>query len=317
MAIERLKVEGWEVYRLENREISASIAPALGANIFRLKDKKVGHSILRSPPTLAKLRDEPVLWGTPILFPPNRIRGGAFDFRDKHYKFPINTPDGHHIHGLLLDMQWTFESLSDDGDEMTLTLSFDLFNHSDLAVTFPHHLLFSYEISLLDKRLRSSMTILNKGETVAPIGFGYHTWFSLFGSLLEWKLKLLYNGIWKLDESTIPTGEIVDLEVGALRKDGIALSEQAFDTVFHLGGNSFVSTLEHESGYSIIYSGSKQFKNCIVHSSKEDSKTIAIEPYTWVTNAPNLALPEATTGVIGIEPDKDISFSTVLEINRS
>ncbi len=85
---------------------SAVIVPAIGANCNRFTWKssrgKVWSSFPARPIT-KHLRENPILYGNPILFPfPNRIRDGNFGFAVDACELPINEPERHNaIHGLV------------------------------------------------------------------------------------------------------------------------------------------------------------------------------------------------------------------------
>ena len=88
--------------KLENGGYVAEFRSDLGGNCYRLYHKESGAELLRSPENEEKLFSQMYLYGNPILFPPNRIRDGEFEFEGRKYVFPINEPaTNSHIHGAL------------------------------------------------------------------------------------------------------------------------------------------------------------------------------------------------------------------------
>lgn len=70
----------------------AEFSADIGATCFRLFYKPLNAEILRTPNGESQRNTNVYLFGNPILFPPNRIRGGRFVFRGKEYVLPVNEP---------------------------------------------------------------------------------------------------------------------------------------------------------------------------------------------------------------------------------
>src|SRR5690606_6572710 len=66
-----------------------------------------GTELLRVPESVEAFWQRPALYGTPVLFPPNRIADGRFTYRGREYRFDINEPArGNHIHGFVHKRPW-------------------------------------------------------------------------------------------------------------------------------------------------------------------------------------------------------------------
>jgi aldose 1-epimerase len=85
------------------------------------------------------------------------------------------------------------------------------------------------------------------------------------------------------------------------------------DTVFQIGSNPRLAVLRKE-GLELRYTASELFKHWVIYTKGETDNYICLEPYTWVTNAPNLDLDPEVTGVIGIEPGQSIDMEVKLEL---
>ena len=68
----------------------AEFSSQRGATCFRLFHERSGREILRFPEDEETFFENVFLYGNPVLFPPNRIRGGKFSFRGREYCFPVN-----------------------------------------------------------------------------------------------------------------------------------------------------------------------------------------------------------------------------------
>jgi len=78
----------------------ASVATKRGGSLIRLACPALNAESLRTP--IKGMTDNPFLYGTPLIFPPNRIAGGRFSFEGRVYELPVNEPaTGCFPHGVL------------------------------------------------------------------------------------------------------------------------------------------------------------------------------------------------------------------------
>ena len=92
--------ETMEKIELKAGGYTAWILPERGASCVRLS--RFGAEALRTPEDEDSYRQNEFLWGTPILFPPNRISGGCFEFEGRTYRLPVNEgKTGCFLHGTL------------------------------------------------------------------------------------------------------------------------------------------------------------------------------------------------------------------------
>lgn len=179
-------------HTLYNQDWSCQICPEYGANVISLKHK--GFPILREPASNHALEDSPVLYGMPLLLPPNRTAGGRFCFDQQEYFLPINEPlHNNHLHGFLHSTKFqVIEQLED-----SLTTHF--VNQGDV---FP----FPFEITMTDKLhpegYRRTVTITNTGTSAMPLVLAFHTTFTAPDSF-----SVSIRRCWNTDEHYIPTGE--------------------------------------------------------------------------------------------------------------
>ena len=85
----------------------AKIQPSRGANCLSFKHLPSRICALRTynPDEVTEL-DNPFLYGTPLLFPPNRIKGGKFTYDGREYSLPVNEEaTGCFLHGTLHETQ--------------------------------------------------------------------------------------------------------------------------------------------------------------------------------------------------------------------
>lgn len=311
--ITKKESQGISIIELENEQLSVSLCPALGNNLFKIWDKKRQRNVLRSPTDLQDLLNEPGQYGTPLMMPPNRIRNGSFLFGDQHYQFQINSIAGHHMHGFLRSRPWSTVSTQESPNSDSVSCVFRVSDFPEVFEQFPHPLTIEVTYELTGTRLTQRTTATNLGSTPAPFGYGLHTWFMIDGEPEKWKLTIPCESIWKLDADLIPIGERMPLGQYESIQTGLPLQGINLDTTFQIGNNPRIATLS-TLDYTIKYAASDLFKQWVVFTAGEANQFICLEPYTWVTNAPNLDLSPDLTGFRAIPPSATFSMDVTLEI---
>lgn len=181
-----------QTYSLQNQEWSCTICPNFGSNIISLRHN--GFPILREPESLSALQQSPVLFGFPLLLPPNRTSGGKFVFEGKEYSLPVNEPvRNNHLHGFLHSAP--FEVLSCSETELQTRL----FNQGEY---FPFPFQLTITDQLLPTGLLRSLDIVNTGISAMPLALGFHTTFTQPNSF-----SVSIGNRWEVNDHYIPTGE--------------------------------------------------------------------------------------------------------------
>ena len=112
------------------------IVPEIGGQVISLE--KEGIHALHEPESFEALKKSPTSYGLPVLFPPNRIDGGAFTAGGKTYHFPINEPArGNSLHGFLHNRSWKVEKVTETEEKATVTLLFVGDETTDFYNVFP------------------------------------------------------------------------------------------------------------------------------------------------------------------------------------
>jgi aldose 1-epimerase len=313
--IEEVLWQGVKIFELQNSRLRARISPFHGANLFDLLDKKHNFSLLRVPQSLQDLVERPQFFGIPNLFPPNRIKNGKFIWNSERFEFPRNDEAGNHIHGVLMDKEWRFSHLDDSDDKTSLTLTLDVVDHLECYQALKRKLKFSITITLEDAVCKHRFLVENLDVKDIPIGYGAHTWFNLEGGRDVWSLIVPFEKVWELDEEILPTGDFLSGERIRELTTGMPLRDKTFDTILYRGPNDASVLLQSNTGYRINYCVSDNFKHWVLHTPDNDLSSIAIEPYSWITNAPNLSLGGDVTGLIVLRSGSSIEF--VQEISVS
>ena len=211
-------------YLLHNHDWSCSICPSLGINIIALRHR--GFPILREPNDTSELLTSPVLFGLPLLLPPNRTSGGKFIFDNKEYMLPVNEPaHGNHLHGLMHSAP--FEVLS----HTQSALRSRLINHGEY---FP----FAFQIDITDQLcedgLIRTLDITNIGQSNMPLTIGFHATFTQ-----PQDFSVPIGKRWAVNEHHIPTGDKLPLTpTQHTYRDGCVLSGQRINGFYEAVGNT-------------------------------------------------------------------------------
>ncbi len=304
-----------EVFKVENEELAFWLCPSLGNNLYRLWDKVAKREVLRVPAAPSALIEKPGHWGTPLMLPPNRIRNGKFAFEGREYALEINTPNGHHIHGFLRQRPWKVVDSGSSGGRAHIRSTFRTRDFPELASQYPNNLCVEVHYEVEGRTLNQIVTIRNEGGAPAPVGFGLHTWFMIDGEPARWKLKLPVEDIWGLDDDLMPSGAFLPLGKFAGLGEGLPLAGSDFDTVFRIGPHSGDSWLIRDDGYTVRYTPTSDYKHWVIYTMGVAKDVICLEPYTWVTNAPNLSLEPSVTGFRAVPGGEEWQMGVRLEIS--
>lgn len=144
-----------------------------GASCIGLRNDAFGAALLRELPANG-VRDNPYLYGMPILFPVNRISGGEFLFEGRCYRFPINEPaTGCHLHGELHRTEFELLSIAEDKALFRFRAT-----EEQPYLSFPHAFDITMEYALSEGGLSHTVTVTNRSDTSMPLFLGFHTTFN-------------------------------------------------------------------------------------------------------------------------------------------
>lgn len=285
----------------------AEIAPEAGANLCRLLHKPTGLDVLRYPDCIEQLQALPDCFGMPFLFPPNRIDGGRFTWQGREYVLPINEPDrGNNLHGAILGKPWEVVEASQEHVVMS--------HHIIASIGFMHDCTLTLRYCLQGNRVQQKISITNHSDLAMPIGVGFHTAFKMSA---DTKIHLgLGNGYWEMSKLRfLPTGKCLPWPDGY---DGIYDEREAVSCHLpippeqHKGLENSGGTFGGNSGGAVIeyplcearlhYEVDANYRHWCLWNDGGGKGFFCVEPMTWMTNSPNLDLPDEVTGLQSVEP---------------
>lgn len=311
------------VYVLEDtvQGLRAELVPGIGAQCFRLQWTHQGviYDLLRSPENLEALREEPIQYGIPVLFPfPNRIAGGQFTFEGQQVRLPITEPErGNAIHGLVLDAPWSVALSGADEHCAFVLCTLSSEDHPQIHNVFPYPFRVEYELCLAEGRLITRFRAQNTGQSTLPMGYGIHPWFpapiSPHGDRRQVRIQGPVTKVWEL-EHLLPTGRTLNPNSYRNLEPGVALGDLSFDDVYtgvSVTGPWESKVTDPAAGVEIVVRSAPNLRELVIYSTP-DQPIVCLEPYSCTTNAVNLEAEGVPTGLVRLEPGKH--WETYIEI---
>jgi aldose 1-epimerase len=303
----------------ESDHLAITVVPGLGGKLVSIAHRATGLELLRQPQSRTEHDERPVLFGDPILFPPNRIADGRFTFAGRDYQFDVNEPDKHnHIHGFVYTRPWRLERV-EDGETILVEVAFDSAYHPEVERQLPHRFSLRVQYRLTGSILQKRALVTNHSDAALPLGFGYHTTFRFpfapDGDLSNCRFSIPAAQRWLLDSRNLPTGQLVDVDPHDV-EEGLHIDGIPLDDVFRADEslqNEAVLT-DRQAGLEVRYRCDVLFKHWVVYNGDGRQGFICPEPYTWVTNAPNLSLPAELTGMRALGPGESQELNAWIDV---
>lgn len=314
MSVKRIQFLDETAYSIENEEVKAIILPSQGSNLISILDKKTNTEILRTPKTREEYETRRMVFGTPVLFPPNRIEDAGFEYNGRKYELEMNRPkENVHIHGFVHDKEWNV--LDIDESLPRIKTQIRSADYPQILQQYPHDFTITMTVKLQGNEVIQSTEITNNGDSLMPCGLGYHTTFQF---PQDARLSLDVQEKWLLNERHLPTGEFEKITNKEEFSKGTTLDGAAMDDVYLMTSNKTAFIDRPDAGYRISYSLSDHFTQWVLFTANGHENLLAVEPYSWVTNAPNLKhLPKTLTGLDDIQPNNKKEYVSKFKIERN
>ncbi|KJF38374.1 aldose 1-epimerase [Ruthenibacterium lactatiformans] len=304
--------------QLQNNHYQALIVPQVGANIVRFlwRDQTQEIAIFREPSSVDALLKAPFEYGSPLLFPANRIQQAQFLYDGHTFYLPQNHTNGDHIHGLLYDASWSVENI-----QKTVGMVSVLLNavQDERISNFATGFHFKRVVSLLDVGLKDEFIITNDSEYTLPFGIAYHTALAVEPSLLS-SYKLYLPILHRVEDDVItryPTGKLLSLNPYecALADKGVGLINSNIDYLYTARQNN-PAVLYYPNGKKLSYYVCSKYWYWILNTQKLKKGLLTVEPQSWRSNI----LSEhkgiwAQNGVLFSRPHTTMSFQSFFSIN--
>ena len=278
----------------------------IGGACLRLTHLETGAEILRTPKTPSAREAEPFLYGNPVLFPPNRIRGGRFTFGGREYVLPVNEKEtGCCLHGTLHALPF----------ERTGESDFLFRTGKGEYLGFPHAFSVERSYRLGKEGLVERFTVRNLSPHPMPFFLAYHTTFRLpflpRGKGEECSLLLSVGREQARGGDYLPTGEWTR---GEREEEFCAGNYFPFgkrvSAFFEGRGEARLSDGE----YRVVYGAAEQFRYRLLWANGGDF--VVIEPQTCAIDCFHLDAPAKEYGLIVIPPDGKTQLTTYIRLEK-
>lgn len=294
--------------KIKNNVYEAEFLPDYGGNCVRLRHLPTGTELLRFPVDSRAMRETPLLYGTPLLIPPNRISGGRFVFKGREYVLPLNEPEhGNHCHG---ELYRTPVEISERTESM---VAFRFFSDKTY-LGFPHVTELILRCGLSESGLLQELTVRNLGNEVMPFAAAFHTTFNLAfegGDPREYALKMpVVREFLREMTDYLPTGEIDEnFEEKKPLNAGTYRPAEHFITKFTELNGAVCEIIHEPTENRVIYAADARYK--FRHVFNGGSKEfVCIEPQTCRIDGLNVWGDTPEVGIIAIGAREEITLKS-------
>ena len=302
---------------LKSYGYTAVIDPKRGGSCIRLS--RYNAEILRTPSSAEDYKTTPFLYGTPLLFFPNRISEGTFEFDGRMYHLPINEPETNcFLHGTLHETP--FEIINQNSDRV------DLEYHAtdeDPYLSFPHSFSIRLCWQLTEEGLSQRVTFTNYSDSKMPVALAFHTTFCLPFSTesnaeavrMQLDTSIEYSRNMK---NYLPDGGAFteypnkqDMEQGSFHPALYKMSR-----FFKMGERKELILTDPLTGVRARYKAIEGYDYWMVYNGVSKD-FISVEPQSWLSNCPNAPFPRKETGFSFLNPDQCCTYETLLSIEHT
>lgn len=286
-----------------------------GAICRRLRFEAPGldAELLRTPRCEDDLAQNPCLYGNPILFPPNRVRGGCFTFDGRTYRLPVNEPaTGSHLHGTLREKPFRMTEQTQD------TASFTYCAEADEYPGFPHAFTVTRRYALTPTGLRERTEVTNRSSLPMPVMLGYHTTFCLpvtqDSAAGDYHLTLPVGQMHVRDAHYLPTCAYEDGELNRQLRAGDFVPGLNTVSAFFAATGPEMRLRDVRRGLTVVYR-TEGFRYWMLYNGGS-AEFVCVEPQTCAIDAFHLDKTPEEAGVISLGAGESVAFSTEIGLER-
>lgn len=303
---------------IQCKDYYAEINPGYGGNCIRLRHLPSNIEVFRKPASKEAFAETPLLYGMPILFFPNRIRGAEFMFEGREYRWPLNEPERNgYVHGELYHTPFRVIKKTHSNVEMAFVAT-----AKQPYLMFPHAFILRLRYTVNASGLHQQVFITNTSDKNMPFGLAFHTTFNLpfgpAGKINDLRLTLPVDKEYPRDSITLtPTGECLSAypQRDELRAGTLQPSKHVLSRFFSGCKAGAMRLTDIRSGWAITYAADTSHRFWMLWNGGR-SDLLTVEPQTCLIDAFNVDIPGSEKGIIIIKPGSTKELCTNINVTN-
>lgn len=231
-----------------------------------------------------------------VLIPfPGRVRDGRYTFDGQSLQLECNDKEGPNaIHGFVRNLPWQVREIRTNA--VTLETTLDASAYAKRGYPFSLAITVTYDLGL--SGLTCSFTVNNVGTRTAPVGVGFHPYFTVGTSPIdEAEVQIPGAACLEFNDRLVPTGKILNVAGTAWDyRQSHPIGNQRFNHCYvqlerDAQGMATASLCDLRSGCAIDITMDSTFSAIVVYTGDAipdaPRAAVAIEPMTCASDAFN------------------------------
>ena len=226
---------------------------------------------------------------------PAALPRAATRLTDRRFQLERNDKEGPNaIHGFVRTLPWKVREILPDRVTFEMSLDAEIYGRKG----YPFSLAISVTYGLDHRGLSCSFAVQNAGQQAAPVGVGFHPYFTVGTALVdEADAKIPCAGYVEFNERLVPTGTILDVtgsewDYRRYRRIGSRRFNHCYVELERDEEGMATASLRHvENGRTIDIVMDRSFSAIVVYTGDAivdaPRRALAIEPMTCATDALN------------------------------
>ncbi len=231
-----------------------------------------------------------------VLIPfPGRIGNGRYSFDGQQFQLECNDKEGPNaIHGFVRNLPWHVRDAQ--ANRVMFDVRLDADQYASRGYPFSLEVRVTYELDA--HGLSCSFMVNNVGQRAAPLGVGFHPYFTVGTSLIdEAEVEIPGSGYLEFNERLVPTGTILNVagtpwDYRRYREIGRQRFNHCYVQLQRDAQGMATASLRHAArGHAIDVVMDSGFSGVVVYTgdaiADEPRAALAIEPMTCASDAFN------------------------------
>lgn len=160
-----------------------------------------------------------------------RVKDAEYKFGEKKYHLTKHSLQGHAIHGLLFDADFSITEQYSDETAAAVKLEY-VYDNNNEGYPFRYRCEVEYKLSA-GNALTITTTVTNIDNQLMPVVDGWHPYFTLGDTIDNYQLEFQSKEMLEFDENLLPTGKLFPFQqFGSLKDLGTTVLDNCFTLNF-------------------------------------------------------------------------------------